>query len=431
MANYYMDVSHGNIGQGMPHAQYILGQGKYEYKDKEVQYVSNKLPSWAENEADFWNEGDYNENINGRVYTEIKLSLPNDLDLENNIKLLDDFVEQTLGEDYYYTAAIHDKESSYEKGTQNIHAHVMFSTRKLDEIERNRETFFKRANRVTKEKGGCKKERLWMKKEKLFDLRKEWEVLQNKYLENNNIDERVSCETLEKQREKALKQDDKLKADLLDREPININGQILMKRKRTPKEEIELEEFKLKREIKNLKEEVYILELKELEKQKIKGLENLKEEKLNLPFSDILNMKSNIEMYNFEMEKSLNNIENVRTLAIKELYPVLSVAELELHNSINNRVELLKIEELQNRVEIELSKVDNDLLQSKIIQVKKGLEERIKTLEMQRANEIKNYEEHGQQITETDIKGYIMVVVFVKQFMKKLKQFFGAVASFV
>jgi len=244
----------------MPHAQYILGQGKYEYKDKEVEYVSNNLPSWAENEADFWNEGDYNENINGRVYTEIKLSLPNNLDLENNIKLLDDFIEQTLGNDYYYTAAIHDKESSYEKGTQNIHAHIMFSTRKLDEIDRNRETFFKRANRVTKEKGGCKKERLWMKKEKLFDLRKEWEVLQNKYLEINNID------------------------------------------------------FKSKREIKNLKEEVYILELKELEKQKIKGLENeiesLKEEKMNLPFSDILNMKSNIEMYNFEIEKSLKNAEN-------------------------------------------------------------------------------------------------------------------------
>lgn len=33
MANYHMRMSRGNIGKGVPHVQYILGQGKYDYKD--------------------------------------------------------------------------------------------------------------------------------------------------------------------------------------------------------------------------------------------------------------------------------------------------------------------------------------------------------------------------------------------------------------
>jgi len=36
----------------------------------------------------------------------------------------------------------------------------------------------------------------------------------------------------------------------------------------------------------------------------------------------------------------------------------------------------------------------------------------MKTLKIQRANELENYEEHGQQITEDDINGYIEKQVF-------------------
>lgn len=415
MANYYLDKSHGNVGKGLPHVEYILGEGIYDYKEDEIRYVSHNMPEWSTDEKDFWNEADYSERANGRVYTELKISLPNDLDLEENIRLVDDFVDETLGNSYYYSVAIHDKESSY-KGIQNIHAHIMFSERKLDGIKRERENFFKRANTENPEKGGAKKERSWITETTLLELRKSWEVFQNDYLEKNNIDERVSCETLKKQRERALEQGDKLKADLLDREPINIKGQILMKRKRTPREEEELKEFKLKREIKNLKEEAYILELKELEKQKIKGLEveieNLQEDEMNLPFSDILEMKSNIEMYNFEIEKNLNDLKNIRTLALKEVYPALFTAELELHNSLDTDIELLKIEELQKKVEIELSKVDNDILQEEITKVKEKIEERTEILKLQKAKELEEYGKVGRKITEEDVKEYIDKQVF-------------------
>ncbi|WP_330112699.1 hypothetical protein VSU16_16010 (plasmid) [Cetobacterium somerae] len=64
----------------------------------------------------------------------------------------------------------------------------------------------------------------------LLEIRKIWEDLQNKYLENANVNERVSCETLEKQREIALERGDYLLAESLDRNPIHINGALLKKK---------------------------------------------------------------------------------------------------------------------------------------------------------------------------------------------------------
>lgn len=416
MANYYMDLSYGSVGKGKAHTQYVLGQGDYKYKDKEVQYVSNNLPSWAENEVDFWTEGDNNENINGMVYKEIKLSLPNDLDLENNIKLLDDFVEQTLGEDHHYTVVIHDKESSY-GDCQNIHAHVMFSTRKLDGIERSREAYFKRANRVTKEKGGCKKDETWDGKKRLYTLRKDWEVLQNKYLEMNKVQSRVSCETLEKQREEALKQGDKLKAELLDREPINIDGRILMKRKRTPQEEKELESFKNNREIKSLKESVYNLQLEREEILKVEALESeiskAKEEgKPTLPFSDILDMKSNIEMYNLEIEKNLNSLNDVRSVAIKKIYPELSILTLELENAIEDVRPIAEIEGLEKKIDIEKLKMDNTILDVEVEKIENSLEEKINTLEFEKSKLEYGYETKLNEIDSIELEGYLETQTF-------------------
>ncbi|WP_432205474.1 hypothetical protein ACQ9ZF_11470 (plasmid) [Cetobacterium somerae] len=44
--------------------------------------------------------------------------------------------------------------------------------------------FFKRSNAKSPELGGCKKNTSWNNIEKLLEIRKIWEDIQNKYLEN-------------------------------------------------------------------------------------------------------------------------------------------------------------------------------------------------------------------------------------------------------
>ena len=309
MANYHLNISYGRVGKGGPHIDYILGQNKYANKEKEIKYTNHNLPNWSKSPKDFWIAGDEKERINGTVYKEIRISLPNELTEEKNIELLNEFLDIILEGKYHYSVSIHSKESSYKNEILNTHAHIMFSPRELDGIERNKDIFFKRANAKSPERGGCKKNTEWNNIEKLLEIRKIWEDLQNKYLENANINERVSCETLEKQREIALERGDYLLAESLDRNPIHINGALLKKseEKLSETHKQKLESFKLNREIKELKDE--ILKLERLEAEKSLKKDTIKEIDLELnnfsdsKYQDILDTHEKLEEINVEILK--------------------------------------------------------------------------------------------------------------------------------
>ncbi|WP_330112672.1 MobA/MobL family protein (plasmid) [Cetobacterium somerae] len=253
MANYHLNISYGRVGKGGPHIDYILGQNKYVNKEKEIKYTNHNLPNWCKSPKEFWVAADDNERINGTVYKEIRISLPNELSHEKNIELLNEFIATILEGKYHYSVSIHSKESSYKKDILNTHAHIMFSPRELDGIERNKDIFFKRANAKSPELGGCKKNTSWNNIEKLLEIRKLWEDIQNKYLENEKSNERVSCETLEKQRAIALEKGDIFFAKFLDRDPVQIDGYLLKKKSKDKLNEIDkdkIEYFKIIREIK-------------------------------------------------------------------------------------------------------------------------------------------------------------------------------------
>ena len=309
MANYHLNISYGKVGKGGPHIDYILGQNKYANKENEIKYTNHNLPNWSKSPKDFWVAADEKERINGTVYKEIRISLPNELTDEKNIELLNEFLDTILEGKYHYSVSIHSKESSYKNEILNTHAHIMFSPRELDGIERNKDIFFKRANAKSPELGGCKKNTEWNNIEKLLEIRKIWEDLQNKYLENANVNERVSCETLEKQRKIALEKDDYLLAESLDRNPIHINGALLKKseEKLSETHKQKLESFKLNREIKELKNE--ILKLERLESEKSLKKDAIKEIDLELnSFSDskyqnILDIHEKLEGINVQILK--------------------------------------------------------------------------------------------------------------------------------
>jgi hypothetical protein len=99
------------------------------------------LPSWANDAKHFWKSADKNERINGRIYTELEISLPRELSKEQREELVEKFVEKTLGENFTYSYAIHSPLAS--DGEQNPHVHIMFCERKLDGIDRTEQQFFK------------------------------------------------------------------------------------------------------------------------------------------------------------------------------------------------------------------------------------------------------------------------------------------------
>jgi hypothetical protein len=96
-----------------------------------------------------------------------------------------EFIAVELGEKFTYTAAIHNPRAAIEGGEQP-HAHIMYSERTLDGIERPAEQHFKRYNAKNPERGGCQKANTAKTKDErkieLVELRERWADLQNKHL---------------------------------------------------------------------------------------------------------------------------------------------------------------------------------------------------------------------------------------------------------
>ena len=373
MANYHLNISYGKVGKGGPHIDYILGQNKYVNKENEIKYTNHNLPNWCKSPKEFWVAADDNERINGTVYKEIRISLPNELSHEKNIELLNEFIDTILEGKYHYSVSIHSKESSYKKEILNTHAHIMFSPRELDGIERNKDIFFKRSNAKSPERGGCKKNTSWNNVEKLLEIRKIWEDIQNKYLENEKSNERVSCETLEKQRAIALEKGDYLLAESLNRNPIHINGALLKK----PEEKLsedhkhKLESFKLNREIKELKDE--ILKLERLEAEKSLKKDAIKEIDLELnsfsdsKYQDILDTHEKLEGINVQILKveyellSSFNMEENRLDSLNLLLKNLNNDKLNLEKYLDQFEETIQENEFKVYAEEKLKNSFNTM----------------------------------------------------------------------
>ena len=224
MAIYALSIKHKAKGQGasaVAHAQYIAREGKYaerkeakahaEYltregkherrKDELEKTWSGNMPKWAKSPGEFWDAADTYERANGRVYSEVVIALPRELSREKREEVVKEFIDKEIGERFTYTVAIHNPRAM--DGGEQPHAHVMFSIRERDGIERPKELYFKRANPENPEKGGAKKSREWSKDERNNDrvneIRASWEVIANKALEKEGHTARIDRRTLKEQ----------------------------------------------------------------------------------------------------------------------------------------------------------------------------------------------------------------------------------------
>lgn len=142
-------------------------------------------PEWSKNPIDFHQAADTYERANARLYREIVVALPRELSGDRQLELVTKWTESELGKSHPYTIAVHSPLAL--DGKPNVHAHIMFSDRTLDEVERDPKLFFKRANTKKPELGGAAKDKDWKRKQKVVELRQSWEKAHNLALERAGV----------------------------------------------------------------------------------------------------------------------------------------------------------------------------------------------------------------------------------------------------
>ncbi|EMG5775153.1 MobA/MobL family protein [Yersinia enterocolitica] len=205
MASYHLSVKTGGKGKAASHADYIAREGKYaREKDNDLEHkASGNMPAWAAHKpSEFWKAADTFERANGCTYREIEIALPRELTPAQRLELVRDFIQQEIGDRHAYQFAIHNPRAAIEGGEQP-HAHIMFSERLNDGIERDPQLYFKRANTKNPERGGAKKARFGEtpteRKAYLIAQRERWADLQNKHLERYQHPDRVDARSLKAQ----------------------------------------------------------------------------------------------------------------------------------------------------------------------------------------------------------------------------------------
>ena len=409
MAIFHLSFSNGKVGKGLAHFKYIMGEDKYLYKENEVIYEKHNMPPHLSAE-DFWQSADAYERANGRVYKEIRIALPNGFSKKENQDLLNKFLEKELGNNFYYSAVIHDKDSS-EDEIRNVHAHIMVCPRKIDGIERDTKQFFSRYNSKNIEEGGALKDPYWNKKETLTHFRESWEETLNNALEKKNW-RKVSCKSLQQQRKEALEKQDLDLVDFLDREPIQINNYTLKKDKKYYNELdiADWDNYMHNKKVRDLKEELYNLlqKKKEQEIERSNIFKNLKDinlvirnfNKSDEKFKDIYSIQEDILMLEVEKKHTelailnLSKVEDKMDEEIEELRKLearimsIEFSLINFNNQLNKELEELKAGDLFEKKYKELNKKNfqNDYkrfleTQSEISKLEKGIEENKTKLE--------------------------------------------------
>ena len=216
MAIGRLSVSVGPKGKAGPHAMYIAREGKYAKHNDKIEKLeatgSGNMPDWAKADPNFfWKMSDDKERKNGTAYREHVISLPRELSPEQRHDLIKAWITQEIGEKHAYQYAIHNPLAM--DGGEQPHAHIMFSERLRDGIERDPDHYFKRFNAKNPDRGGAKKANTPKladeRKLELKDQRDRWEKLCNSHLELAGSDARISMRSLADQG--------------IDREPISFS----------------------------------------------------------------------------------------------------------------------------------------------------------------------------------------------------------------
>ncbi|EGZ9810377.1 MobA/MobL family protein [Salmonella enterica] len=162
---------------------------KFQNRSEDVGYSAVMLPENCPDRFSdpnvLWNEVEtFEKRKDARLARDFVIALPNELSLEQNKALVEDFIKTNFtDEGMIANYAIHTDDPN------NIHCHIMITTREV-----NNEGFAK-----TNTKG-----REWNKPEYLNKWRQSFADITNKHLAENNINAKVDHRSVEKQKEEAM-----------------------------------------------------------------------------------------------------------------------------------------------------------------------------------------------------------------------------------
>lgn len=229
MATYHLSLKNGKVGTAEQHADYILREGRYSggKRAEELVYKDANLPRWAMSASAFFACADRYERANGRAYTEFEIALPNELTHKENEKLVNDFINTHIGNNKVWAYAIHSKSATFDDSQEQIHAHIMFCERIVEDgmiKAKSPSKFFKRFNSKNSQNGGYQKDRALSGSRteianNLKIIRQNWENMINAEYKSHGIDKVVSCKTLKAQRDLAATAGDEDMAEFFNRTP--------------------------------------------------------------------------------------------------------------------------------------------------------------------------------------------------------------------
>lgn len=197
MASYHWSIKSGKKGSASRHARYIAREGSFGTHGRGEELIakgSGNLPPWAQgNASSFWRAADQYERSNAAAYREIEMALPVELPAPKQVELVKAYIEKAIGPKTYQFA-IHAPVASIGDCAQP-HAHIIYSDRLQDEIDREAAQHFRRHNSRCPEKGGCKKDgggkRRSELRAKVTGEREFFAKLQNKFLADGGHTARV------------------------------------------------------------------------------------------------------------------------------------------------------------------------------------------------------------------------------------------------
>lgn len=194
---YHLSFRSGSRAGGasaLSASDYVTRSDRYDDPelDAAIYVESDHMPSWAEDDAaTYWDAADLYERANGRLYVSADFALPRDLPEDEQIELAREFAKElTDDEQLPYTLAVHAGRDE-DGHAHNPHAHLMFSERRNDGIERSREQWFRRADSHHPERGGAPKSRTFHGRDWVERARERWAKATNRVLERHGRAERV------------------------------------------------------------------------------------------------------------------------------------------------------------------------------------------------------------------------------------------------
>ena len=182
-------ISRGQAGSGQlkKSLEYIARENEYSDRDDLLHYEETNVPKEFEDGKDFVDTMEKTSRSNARFLKKYEMSLPREFSDKENIKIAQEFCEQKLGKDYTYFMAVHNPTSKTD-GLPHPHLHLSFCERKLDGLERDKEKYFKNANKKNPDMGGIGVNREMATREYFDKFCKDWENHLNKHLVKNGYE---------------------------------------------------------------------------------------------------------------------------------------------------------------------------------------------------------------------------------------------------